>query len=203
MVDTGRGQSRVAIRSPLNWAVLGLLIERPSYGGELRARFERRCGDLLHMSGDSRIYKVLNELEKQGMIQPIDANPVSSGTERQPKRHYCVTAYGRESFHGYLVEEMRELRRRSQLHARLLAVLADRPMLALEVIDAIEDACVQEAISTQLPAPVFRSPTDSVLALAEDLAAEEYRLAMDPNLEFVRYARRLFKALAKDESPPR
>ncbi len=191
------------IRSPVNWVVLGLLIERPSYGGELQARLERRFGDLLQISGDSRIYKVLNELERQKMIQPIDANPVSSGTERQPKRHYCATAYGRESFQEYLVEEMRELRRRAQLRARLLAALASRPLLALEVIDDIEDACVQEAISTQLPAPAFRSPTDSVLALAEDLAAEEYRLAMDPNLEFVRYARRLFKALAKGESLPR
>lgn len=192
------------IRSPLNWAVLGLLIERPSYGSELKARFEHRYEGLLQLGSDSRIYRVLTELEKQAMIRPMpEANPVSSGTERQPKRHYCATAHGRESFHEYLVEEMRELRRRSQLRARLLAVLVDRPLQALEVIDEIEDACVQEAIHTPLPAARARFPTDSVLALAQDLAAEECRLAMDPNLEFVGYTRRLFKALAKGESLPR
>jgi DNA-binding PadR family transcriptional regulator len=189
------------IRSPLNWAVLGLVIQRPSYGGELWARFERSCGDLLPISGDTRIYKVLNQLEKQGMIRPMpEANPVSSGTKRQPKIHYCATAHGRESFQRYLVEELLELRRRSQLRARLLATLADSPRLALEVIDEIEDAYMQEAIRTSL-LPPSRSPTDSVLALTEDLAAEEGRLA-ESDFEFIQYARRLFKALADGESPP-
>lgn len=35
------------MRSPLNWALLGLVIQRPSYGYELVQRFERIYEDAL------------------------------------------------------------------------------------------------------------------------------------------------------------
>ncbi len=48
------------MRSPINWGVLGLLIERPGYGYDLFHRFERTYGELLELSSPSQIYKALN-----------------------------------------------------------------------------------------------------------------------------------------------
>ena len=50
------------MRSPVNWAVLGLTIERPSYGYEILQRFERNYGELLKLSSPSQIYKALDSL---------------------------------------------------------------------------------------------------------------------------------------------
>ena len=42
----GRAEA-TPMRSPVNWALLGLIIERPSYAYNLAQRFERRYGDTL------------------------------------------------------------------------------------------------------------------------------------------------------------
>jgi hypothetical protein len=53
-----------SIRAAVNWAVLGLVIERPSYGYELWRRFERHWGDVIDVSGAPSIYSALNQLKE-------------------------------------------------------------------------------------------------------------------------------------------
>ena len=191
------------MRSHVYWALLGLVIERPSYGYELIARFERVYGDILPTSSDSQIYNALNVLEGRSFIRgTLLASPVSSGTDRQPKRHYRATGIGREGYRAQMVTQMREARRHSQRLARQLAVLAHRPQMALEIIDAIEEVCLQEAIRASIPSPSPRSAAGSSSALIDRLAAEESRLAMEATLPWVEYARATFKALAGEEASP-
>ncbi|MGA2162991.1 MAG: PadR family transcriptional regulator [Solirubrobacteraceae bacterium] len=191
------------MRSPVYWALLGLVIERPSYGYELIARFERVYGDILSISGDSQIYNALNVLEGRSLIGgTLVASPVSSGTDRQPKRHYRATDLGREGYRAQLVEQMRESRRHSQRLARQLAVFARRPQMALDVIDGIEEVCLEEAIRAPIPSPSPRSAAGSGSALVDRLAGEESRLAMEATLPWIEYARATFKALAEEASSP-
>jgi DNA-binding PadR family transcriptional regulator len=189
------------MRSPVYWALLGLVIERPSYGYELIARFERVYGDILSISSDSQIYNALNVLEDRSLIGgTLLASPVSGGTARQPKRHYRATELGREGYRVQLVVQMREARRHSQRLARQLAVFARRPQMALEVIDGIEEVCLEEAIRAPMPSPSLRSAAGSGSALVDRLAAEESRLAMEATLPWIEYARATFKALREGES---
>jgi DNA-binding PadR family transcriptional regulator len=200
---SGQAMSRGAkgMRSQVYWALLGLVIERPSYGYELVARFERVYGGSLPVSGDSHIYKALNVLEGRSLIRGTRlASPVSSGTNRQPKYRYRATDLGREGYRAQLVEQMRQARRHSQRLARELAVFAHEPRMALEIIDDIEDVCLEEAIRAPIPSPSLRSAAGSSPALVDRLGGEESRLAMEATLPLIEYFRATFKALADEES---
>lgn len=194
------GESGAArMYSPLNWALLGLVIERPSYGYELARRLERLYGDMLDVRRDSRVYKALDALAERSLIETTGvAGAVAAGTDRQPKRHYQATDLGLGSYRAYLVEQLREARRRSQLLARQLAVFADQPRVALRVIDAIEEACLEEAVRAPIVPPPA-SGDDSRVALVASLTGEERRLAMEAALPWVEYARATFTTRLRRE----
>jgi DNA-binding PadR family transcriptional regulator len=199
MSDRAISRGAEGMRSPLYWALLGLVIERPSYGYELIARFERVYGDILSISGRSQIYTALDTLEERSLICGTRlASPVSSGTKRQPKRHYGATDLGMESYRARLVEQTREARRHSRRLARQLAVFANRPQMALEVIDGIEAVYMEEASRTPIPSSPSPSTAGS-RALVERLGAEESRLAMEATLPWIEYARATFKTLKEEE----
>ncbi len=58
------------LRSPLACAVLGLVIERPSYGYEIGRRFETRFAELLPASRPS-VYRMLGGLAAAGLIEEM------------------------------------------------------------------------------------------------------------------------------------
>ena len=92
----------VAMRSPVNWTVLGLVIERQSYGWELWKRFERLYGDVLAVGSDSNIYAALNKLRENGFIEEVEGSRsgVPDAT-RQPKPHYRATVEGLEAYEAW------------------------------------------------------------------------------------------------------
>ena len=64
------------MRSPLNWALLGLVIQRPSYGYELVQRFERTYEDALELSSPSQVYTALDALRRRSLIEELPAEEV-------------------------------------------------------------------------------------------------------------------------------
>jgi DNA-binding PadR family transcriptional regulator len=178
------------MQSAVHWALLGLVIERPSYGYELAQRFEVAYDGMLHLSGISYVYTALDTLQRRDMIEEIPGT--RSG--RQPKPRYRATAEGVESYKERLTAQIQEDFRRSRLFARQLAVFAREPEIALEVIDRYGEACLEEAseVSILSPAP---SAVDAVSGLAARLVSEESRLAMEAKLPWVEYARSQFRAL--------
>src|ERR1700677_3584874 len=131
-----------AMRSPVSWAVLGLLVELPSYGYELVQRFEPTYGDTLELSTASQIYAALNALERLGLIEQMPATGTEGEERRQPKLHYRVTGEGVCGYEDWLVAQAHEERRRSWLLTRQLTRLA--PQAALAVIDRLEEAYKEE-----------------------------------------------------------
>jgi DNA-binding PadR family transcriptional regulator len=187
--DAGTG----AMRSPVNWAVLGLMIERPSYGYEILQRFERNYGELLKLSSPSQIYTALDSLMDRGMIEAT-SEPASGVGSRQPKLHYRATDEGVRRYQEHLVGQAEEDRRRSSLFARELAALA--PDAALSVLDDYEQTCLAQATRVQ---PRRRSELEAPepsMTLADRLAAEDERLAMEAKLPWIEYARRELRAVA-------
>ena len=186
------------MQSAVHWALLGLVIERPSYGYELAHRFEHAYAGMLQLSGISYVYTALDTLQCRGMIEEIPGTRAG----RQPKPRYRATSDGVRSYQERLIAQMREDFRRSRLFARQLAVFAQEPEMALDVIERYGQACLLEAGETPIPTPTG-SCADVVSGLASRLVSEERRLTMEAKLPWIDYARREFKALAAGGLQPR
>lgn len=184
-VEKGRA---AAMRSPINWSLLGLVIQRPSYGYELVQRFERAYEGALELSSPSQIYAALDVLERRSLVELLPAVEANESS-RQPKPHYQVTAAGRTAYVDWLVSHVHNEQRRSQLFVHQIAVLPAQD--AIEVIERCERECLKAATSA-----MGHAREDSGHGrLAARLADEETRLAIDARLAWIEYARRHLRAL--------
>jgi DNA-binding PadR family transcriptional regulator len=175
--------------SPVNWALLGLLLARAGYGYQLVRRFEEAYGDVLALGSESHVYTALNELSRRGLIEELtDAPAARTGTNRQPKVRYRATAAGAEAYRERMFEQAGADRRQSQLFVRQLAAMEHEPDVALEILERYEQACLVEA----------RRQAPSSERLIDRLLAVESRLAMESKLPWVEYARDEFSALARE-----
>ncbi|HSZ04617.1 MAG TPA: PadR family transcriptional regulator [Solirubrobacteraceae bacterium] len=197
VVDKRPGRGANPMQSAVHWALLGLVIERPSYGYELAQRFEHAYAGMLQLSGVSYVYTALDTLQYRSMIEEIPG----TRTGRQPKPRYRATSEGVRSYQERLIAQMHEDLRRSRLFARQLAAFAQEPEMALDVIERYGQACLEEAGET----PVLASAdggASPASGLASRLVSEERRLALEARLPWIDYARREFKALAAGRMQP-
>lgn len=183
------------MRSAVNWTVLGLVIERSSYGFELWTRFERLYGDVLPIAGESNVYGALDVLGKRGLIEEVEGSRrVVSGPSRQPKPHYRATLEGLGAYEGWVIAQAREHSRRSLQFARQLGAFAQQPHTALEILERYEQACLDDR-GARIPATV-EFPTRVVPGLADRLASAYGRRIKAATLGWIEDARREFAALA-------
>jgi DNA-binding PadR family transcriptional regulator len=167
--------------SVVYWVLLGLVIERPSYGLELYHRFQRMYGDLLSVRSESHIYGALNSLEKRKLIETIPG----TGVARQPKPHYKATGDGVQSYEDWLVDQVADERRHQELWVRQLGIFAHDPAAALDLVGRFEEQHLKGAAQTaRLPGV----PRDSRAELIENLVAERQRLADGGMLSWLHYA---------------
>lgn len=199
--STAKTRGARGMTSSVNWALLGLVISRSSYGLELARRFERTYGEVLPLSGDSHVYLALDRLEARGLIEVVP------GTEagRQPKPHYRATPSGVRGYEDWLVEQVDVERRRQELWVRQLAVFAHDPEAALHVIERFEHRYLARA------GQAGRSPDATLIdphaELIEGLVAEQQRIAVGGMLSWLRRTHARFEALVEcapgDDGAPR
>ncbi|HEV2973500.1 MAG TPA: PadR family transcriptional regulator [Solirubrobacteraceae bacterium] len=164
--------------SPINWALLALIVERPSYAYELAQRFERTYAGVLSLSSTSHVYSALDALGRQSLVEEL----AGSREARQPKPRYRATEEGVRQFEAWLIEQVCERRRGQRLLVLQLAALKNRPD-AVELLDRYERAWREQP--PDAPAAGEESSSDCVARL---LAAER-RLTTEANLSWVRHAR--------------
>jgi DNA-binding PadR family transcriptional regulator len=186
------------MRSLVNWALLGLVIDRPSYAYELAQRFERTYEDALTLSSVSHVYMALSALRSRDLVEEI----AGTRSGRQPKPHYRATEKGVREYRDWLVEQISEDRQRQRLFVLQLAALSRNPAMALEIIDRFERRYLQEAAGTPLPAGDATAP-DGAAQLTTRLVSEQNRLAIGARLSWIEYARQQFKALARGRNGTR
>jgi DNA-binding PadR family transcriptional regulator len=175
------------MRSPVNWALLGLVIQRSSYGYELVQRFERMYGDSLELSSPSQIYTALDSLQRRCLIERI-APEQEGELVRQPKPHYRATERGVRAYRQWLIAQCQRERLRSRMFARQLALLP--PGEALAVLDHYERLCLEQARAVRTGR---EDAEEGVRAsLSERLALEDDRLTLDGRLAWIQYARLQF-----------
>jgi DNA-binding PadR family transcriptional regulator len=180
------------MHSPVNWALLGLIIERPSYGYALARRFERTYGHALPLSSVSHAYSALNALRERGLIEELPGT--KSGP--QPKPNYRATASGLEHYHEWLIGQVAEERRRQKVFLLQLTALTRDPVKAFEMLDAYEQACLAESCTPKIGRGEDGSPDDA-LELQARLIVEEMRLTIGAKIEWARFARSEIKELIK------
>lgn len=172
--------AQAPMHSPVNWALLGLIIARPSYAYELAHRFERTYDGALSLSSVSHVYTALGTLRERGLVQEIPSPDAA-----RSKRRYEATATGLAEHAEWLVAQASEERRRQRLLVTQLGALAGTPARARAVLDEYEQACLAELAAA--PAPGDSTP--GVTGLIARLAGEEARLSIAAKLRWVQYAR--------------
>jgi DNA-binding PadR family transcriptional regulator len=183
------------MQSSVNWALLGLVIERPSYAYELAQRFERTYKDSLSLSSVSHAYTALGTLKERELVEELPG----TRTGRQPKPHYRATAKGLEDYHQWLIGQVAEERKRQRVFLLQLTALTRDPAKAMKIVEDYEQACLDETCATRI-AGARDSPPDDARELQTRLIAEEKRLAIGAKIEWAHYARRELKALAESRA---
>jgi DNA-binding PadR family transcriptional regulator len=186
------------MQSQVNWALLGLVIERPSYAYELAQRFERTYDGVLMLSSVSHVYTALAALRDRGLIEELPG----TRTGRQPKPHYRATEKGLKDYEQWLVSQLGEDRRRQRLFVLALATFTREPTTALEILGRYENACLAEAGKIPLNPRDGASAADAPELVAR-LTTEESRLALGAKLAWLEYARRELGLLANATEYPR
>lgn len=77
MTTSARQQAISKSQSPLKGAVLGLLVQGPSYGYELANRLERQLGPSWSIARPS-LYRMLRKLQAEGLVSCESSEKVSS-----------------------------------------------------------------------------------------------------------------------------
>lgn len=191
---SARVQALTPMHSPVNWALLGLVIERPSYAYELARRFERTYDGALSLSSVSHVYTALATLRERGLVQETS----DARASQRSRRRYEPTAAGLAEHAEWLVGQVSEERRRQKLLVSQLGALSRDPQRAIEVLDRYEQACLDEVAA----APPPGDTTPGTTGLVARLLAEEARLSVAAKLRFAQYARTQLQAVAERQVPP-
>jgi DNA-binding PadR family transcriptional regulator len=172
------------MRSRINWALLGLIVERPSYAYDLAQRFERRYGTALELSNIGHVYTALGALEQRSLVEEIPGTREG----RQPKPRYRATEAGKDAYREWLMAEAAEDGRRRQLFVLALGALASDPRQLGEVLDSYEQTWLAQGMGTHI-ARDEDTPPDGLTALLGRMVEEENRLAVGAKLAWVEFAR--------------
>jgi DNA-binding PadR family transcriptional regulator len=179
------------MRSPVNWALLGLVIDRPSYAYELARRFERTYRDVLSLSSLSHIYTALGALQDRSLSEERPgARP-----GRQPKPVYRATPLGIESYGEWLVSYVGEDRRRQVRFVLGLSALARNPNLLLEVLQRYEQAWLAPETETTV-FELGSVPEGPGRELAGRILSEQNELTVAAKLRWLRQVRQALEDLA-------
>jgi DNA-binding PadR family transcriptional regulator len=184
------------MKSPVNWALLGLIIQRQGYAFELARRFEHTYRDVLPLSSTSHVYTALGVLEGRALVEQIP----DTRTGRQPKPRYRATTHGIEGYAAWLAGYVDEERRRQILFVLGLSALASKPHRLTGILDRLEQGWLApENVTTSFVADgAFDDPVGKLVAR---ILTEENQLTVAARLSWVRNARQAINELAGETVP--
>lgn len=164
-------------------AVLGLVLERPSYGYELVARFDRVFGEQpwAWRVTPQAIYGALNDLERDALIEPIasDGPQWATSAQRRQRQNYRVTGEGARAMRAWLDAPMTSNPSREELLIRLHFGDASDESLR-ELLRRHAEMCLEELER------IAATPAESRV---QRLVKEDRRLAVQARLSWIDFAR--------------
>jgi DNA-binding PadR family transcriptional regulator len=115
--------------------LLGLLLERPSHGGELASRLIARLGETWRFD-PTDVYRLLDQLEKEGLV--VSVQEPRRGNERRVRVVYHPTEQTTVALEYWMETLMPREPVRLSLHAKLAVARPEdvpRLLLALRVYE--------------------------------------------------------------------
>ncbi len=197
-VDMGSkaGSSAEVLKSQFVFAVLGLVIEKPSYGYELWRRFESRFSGFLRTSS-SGVYPALSSLADAGLIEEmVGTESIGVAQGAKPGPSYRATEQGGRAYRKRVAERLRDDPGRTEMLGQLVLAGIDGIVAALELLDRYEEQCLLELQGMSPPSVSWQS-SSVVSRLVERLLVEERRRTIDAQLKWVDYARAELRAFAE------
>jgi DNA-binding PadR family transcriptional regulator len=178
------GNANAKLRPSAKLAVLGLLLERPSYGYELVTRFSRAFSEQPWewRVTPQAIYGALNDLESDSLIEPIvvvEGERWADSAQRRQRQNYRVTGAGARVMRGWLAEPMSSNPSREELLIRLhFGDASDEALRTL--LRQHAETCLEE---------LERIGASPAPTRVQRLVKEDRRLAVQARLSWIDYAR--------------
>jgi DNA-binding PadR family transcriptional regulator len=184
------------VKAGTKYAVLGLLLERPSYGYEVLVRFRGAFDAGQWAVSAQGLYAALDRLQRDGLIEPVNEQ-IPDGRRRQPKTPYRVTNAGARALRDFLDTPMKADPSRAEFLVRLQCAVSKDAEALLALLDGYENACLDElgrmGAEAQEEHPGAAGQGGR---LAERLAIEDRRLGIQARLTWIEYARQQLRCVA-------
>jgi DNA-binding PadR family transcriptional regulator len=178
--------------SPVTGALLGLLLERPSYGYELAQRVDARMGPAWRLTTSS-IYPVLDRLESDQLIERAVKD--LPGRSRQRERiMYHATDAAPDAFARWMQQPVRKEPIRTELLAKIAVARPEDVPALLAALDEYERSCL-DLLAAAGSAP---APDDAWLGVVAGLVAEAADQHLRADLAWVALARRRLREFASE-----
>jgi DNA-binding PadR family transcriptional regulator len=170
------------LRPTAKLAVLGLVLQRPSWGYELVARFDRAFAEQPWpwQVTPQAIYGALNDLETATLIERVHTagERATVSSQRSSRQHYRGTAGGARAMREWLSQPMVSNPSREELLIRLHFGDADdatlRNMLRLHAAECLEE--------------LERVGASAAATRLQRLVKEDRRLAVQARLSWIDFA---------------
>jgi len=190
-----------ALRSPVIWAILGLVIEKPSYGYEIAVRLERRFAPFMSVR-PSNVYTTLDRLVDRELIEEVEGHK-GTGSQRLRRQRYRSTALGARAYKQWLALRIRDDCQRVDLLVRLVSVCMRGTGALLELLGRYESECVQEAQELAQASRDVAPGGDLIPGLIGRLLASERQHALNAQLHWVQQAQDDVRRYAADQAARR
>jgi DNA-binding PadR family transcriptional regulator len=172
-----------------HWLVLALVIERPSYGYELAARYERRFAAFLPLGAGS-VYSSLDKLERYEMIAQHSIELRATRGARGKRAYYEATLKGVNEHAAWLRSPIKDERWKTELLARIATATSIGTAGLRELVDDYEQHALTDFERAAQLLPAQDEPIEGVRVLLITLISQEQRMKCVAEQRWAQTARR-------------
>jgi len=153
--------------------VLGLVVERPSYGYALSQQIVERLGFL--ELARTAVYRTLQRLEDEGLVEEAGQKRVTPSRRSAPRLLYRATPDGVEAFREWMTTPSERPVFRDEFQAKMaLAGPSDLPDLLRSAEDQLA-ACVADLASLTRPSLAAASSSGTTWPDAAQMLVDDFR----------------------------
>lgn len=154
-------------------AVLGLMIDRPSYGYNLQQQIGERLGFL--GLAESTVYKTIERLEVDGWVEEVGEKRTGRTRRGAPRVLYRATPAGVSSFKAWMAMASDRAVLRDELQTKLaLSDPEDLPRL-LQMAEAQSRECLEELVVLARPSLSELATSDVEWGVAARFMVDDFK----------------------------
>jgi DNA-binding PadR family transcriptional regulator len=153
--------------------VLGLMIDRPSYGYRLQQQIGERLGFL--GLAESAVYKTIERLEEDGWVEEVGERQVGRTRRGVPRVLYHATDEGVAQFKRWMAEPSDRTVLRDELQAKLVLSDPDDLPRLVEMAEAQARECLAELALLSRPSLATAATPDVPWDAAARMMVDDFK----------------------------